>query len=83
MSGRIRKASRRDEPLYLYVIYDHPKDFPTKFIVRRWSVLNEPLPDAGCNAADTLLEARKLIPRGLVNLGRYPADDPCIAEVWV
>lgn len=27
-----------DEPLRLFVIYDHPSDFPNHFVVRQWLV---------------------------------------------
>ena len=63
-----------------YVIYDHPRDYPGEFVVRRWE-LGKPRELLG--SANTLQGARKLLPPGLVNLGRYEQDDPFIVEVWV
>jgi hypothetical protein len=74
--------------LPLYAIYAQPKDYPTKFVVwihrvilgekRLWTES-----DKDCSLADSLEEARRLLPPGLHNLGRAPEDDPVIAEVWV
>lgn len=66
--------------LDLYVIYDHPRDYPGEFVVRGWE-LEKPRELLG--SANTLEGARKLLPPGLVNLGRYEQDDPFIVEVWV
>jgi hypothetical protein len=74
--------------LSLFAIYDRPKDYPDKYVVRRHRVLlglkkawTET--DRDCSLADSLEEARLLLPPGLHNLGRTPEDDPAIAEVWV
>lgn len=68
----------------LFVIYDHPRDFPEHVVVRRhcvgqgWTKPDaEPLAVVG-----TIAAARAVLPPGLSNLGRNPADDPKIAEVW-
>lgn len=67
-----------------WVVYDHPRDFPDKFVVRRWDI------GAGVvtatdevRVADTLEEIRRLIPFGLFRLGRFEEDDPCIVELWL
>lgn len=68
------------EPLSLYVIYDHPRDYPDSFVVRRWEL------DAQkevVGTAPTLEAARKLVPPDLYNLGRHEGDDPNIVEVWI
>lgn len=79
----VRKAM--DNQLYQWVIYEHPKDAPDKFIVRRWACLPEPRPCGAGIGFDTLDEAREFIWRaqpGLVCLPRTPQDDPVIVEVW-
>lgn len=67
-----------------YVIYDHPRDYPDHFVVRRWRVLPNRLEpdDRFCILTNTLDLARESIPAGLVRIGRLPDDDPVIVEVW-
>lgn len=68
--------------LELYTIYENPADYAGLFVLRRsFATLPEPLP-GGAWKGRTLEEARGLIPRGKVNIGRFPQDDPVIVEVW-
>jgi hypothetical protein len=64
----------------LYVIYDHPTDYPDKWVVRRWEL---DVPKEVVGTADSLEEARALIPEGCTNLSRSTSDDPKIHEVWL
>lgn len=65
----------------MYVIYDHPKDFPNDFVCVRW---HNAVRLRVVGTAPTLAEARSFVPRGLINLGRAENfDDPCIYEVWI
>lgn len=66
--------------LSIWVIYDNPLDVPGKFVARKW--LNN-RPTETIYIADTLEEIRKHIPEGLVNIERFPDDDPKITEVWI
>ena len=72
----------------LYVIYDHPRDCPNHWVVRRSfagaknGVAFTYFAAVGI-ACQTLEEARATLPSGLYNLGRSEADDPVIAEVWI
>jgi hypothetical protein len=74
-----------ERQLWLWAIYEHPKDYPGKYVVRRCVVVPEGprhalIPDLVC---DTLEEARGGMPPGLFNLGRKEADDPVIVETWI
>ncbi len=69
-----------DGPLEMFVIYDHPEDFPGHFVVRRW-LLDKPTGDFAL--ALTLEEARAEVPPGLCRLLRAPGDDRVIVETWV
>ena len=67
-----------------YVIYDKPKDYPTKFVLRSW-VIGPGTVHAGpmiC-VVDTIEEARGNLPHGLCQLPLFESDDPVIAEVWI
>lgn len=67
-----------------WVIYDHPKDFPEHFVVRRWTIrLHYAIPTQSYNLATSLEDARKFIPAGLVRTLPTPDDDPVIMEVWI
>lgn len=71
--------------LDMWVIYDHPKDNPNHFVVRKWTIMSNAAPLASMDKTlhDTLEEAREAIPPGLYNLVRYANDYPVIKEVWV
>lgn len=71
--------------LYQYVIYEHPKDKPDKFVVRKWTIYpGEAIPSASLySEADTLEDARSSLPYGLNKMPVFPDDDPVIAEVWM
>lgn len=69
----------------VYVIYDHPRDFPDHYVLRPMRT------NAGrvegynfCCVADSIEELRgPLIAVGAVNVGRDPLDDPVILEIWI
>lgn len=73
--------------LRVYVIYDHPRDYPDHFVLRAWDVAGSvpvPIPELQTRLAATLDEARgHLPPDWLVNIGRQPDDDVAILEVWI
>lgn len=79
------------KPMSLYVIYHNVKDYPGKFLVKRWNLKGATAKANQSRAresqlvgvVDLLEEARKLIPPGLHNLGRREQDDPVIAETWI
>jgi hypothetical protein len=76
-----------DDDLPMYVIYQHPSDFPDEFVCRRQFAgrgivtVERELFARG----PSLDSVRGQLPHGLglFCLGRSPQDDPCIAEVWV
>lgn len=67
-----------------YVIYWNPSDYPGRFVTREWKVTAGQVLAAAhpCAVADSLAEARAIVPDGLVHIGRMPGDDPAIFEVW-
>jgi hypothetical protein len=72
-----------DSELRMYTIYDHPADYPRHWAVRASTIRPEgPVPDDRVQLADSLEEARALIPPGLTCIPRFTNDIPCIEEVW-
>lgn len=71
--------------LTVYTIYDNPTDFPGKFVVRKHNVVaGAAVPENDPHAVmDTLDDARKSIPEGMVNILRLPEDEPQIVESWI
>lgn len=79
--------------LQLFVIFDRPLDFPNHYVVRRqfgvwWA---EGMPGTGADGvamdvvprlANSLAEARALVPHGLYRQPRQEGDDPFIVECW-
>lgn len=67
-----------------YVIYNNPKDYPGKFVLRKW-VINPAGLHSGpiLGIADNIEEVRKYLPSYAVKLSVCENDDPVIAEVWV
>lgn len=65
----------------LITIYEHPADFPGKYVARIWDLGR---PTALAVMADTYGELMERIPyREMVKMPRRPDDDPVIMEVWM
>jgi hypothetical protein len=64
----------------MWVVFDHPRDFPNHFVVRVF--LNDRPTDRAylCNSLE---EARKLIPSDKFCIQRDLSDDPVILETWI
>ena len=71
-----------------YVVYENPKDYPGKFVVRKHFICNgiehpvaDPVPymiEEGYSPIED-----EMMRLGLYNLHRFPDDDPVIKEVWL
>jgi hypothetical protein len=67
-----------------WVIYAHPRDYPSKYVMRRWNIsAGTMMATEEMALAETLEEIRKHVPPGLFCLRRFEDDDPCIVEVWL
>jgi hypothetical protein len=67
--------------LSIWTVYDHPSDFPDRFVARRF-VLDQPTEDYLYSEDIGSLRA-VLMARGLTKLHRHPSDDPVIMETWL
>lgn len=72
------------QALCFFVIYIRPSDFPHDFVIRQHFALSGETYAARqpFGRGATLEYVRTLLPKGLVNIGRFNQDDPAIAEVW-
>ena len=71
--------------LSMWVVYDHPADFPTEFVARRHEVVaggSRPTNEAMSSRSLDMLRD-ELVGRGLTCLTRMPGDDPKIVETWL
>ena len=73
------------DELSIWVVYDHPKDYPEHYVARRWVTSA-----FGAVATDDVLLNSSLEriheifdSRGLVRMHRYPDDDEKIVETWI
>ncbi|QSM01283.1 hypothetical protein QDA08_gp89 [Microbacterium phage NoodlelyBoi] len=80
----VTEAATGHDGIWAYTIYDHPSDYPEKFVLRAWLIKDgmvtayEPV-----GLADTLEDARALVPNGRRPIARLQDDDPCIVESWI
>lgn len=73
-----------DNLLYMWVVYDHPADYPDHYVVRTWATdgTGNAFADPDVRLADSLEEVRACFPEH-VRLPRQEDDDPAIVEVYV
>ena len=64
-----------DASTEMWVIYEHPRDYPNGYVLRRWKCGRAAEPDAVAIFADDLLAARAQVPLGKYRLPRFPSDD--------
>lgn len=67
----------------MFVIYDRPDDHPDKVVVRKWNCAVQAQPARDCMLHDSIDDARRSLPPGLVCLQRAMADEPQIVETWL
>lgn len=73
------------EPMYLWTIYERPRDYPTLFVARKFRIDSagaRPTSEVITHATLTDLRAR-MRAKGLSCLTRMPGDEPQIVEVWL
>jgi hypothetical protein len=73
------------QPLYIYTIYDHPRDHPNHFVVRR-RIIGKGIVTIDMEylvLSDSLQQARESLPAHLVFIGREQQDDPVIVESYI
>ena len=86
MSAQIQMCRQRDDLLEMFVVYEHPRDFPAHFVLRRWWIdgkLPGGTPTKDFRIADTLQDIRKLVPLGCACMHRAEEDDYSIVETWL
>ncbi len=63
-----------------FTVYENPKDFPGKFVVR---VFDGNIPLRLMTVSNTLEQARETIPHSFYRFPRQETDDPIIVETWM
>lgn len=74
------RISRAVKKIPMICVYDHPADYPGKYVARLWDG-NEPTRFIAL--ADTIENIRKIIPPNMMRVLRAQQDDPCIVEIWI
>lgn len=70
-----------------YAVYDHPKDFPNDFVVRRWFIdlhsgKTTPEEELFMKSKDIDEIRGRLREMQLYRINRCKDDDPIILETW-
>jgi len=72
------------ERLPMWVVYDHPLDFPNAYLARLWLTLPKAEATSQYMACADLEPLRdQLASMGFVKLDRHDSDDAKIIETWV
>jgi len=71
-----------------YALYDNPKDYPGKYVIREWHILTgqlQPVPmKEPLLVTESIEECNtKMAGKGLIWMNRSPDDDECIVGVWI
>jgi hypothetical protein len=66
----------------IFTIYENPADCPGLFVVRERVVAEDANELGAARTAETLEEARSLVPPGADRIDRSPDDDSSIVESW-
>jgi hypothetical protein len=70
--------------LNIWVVYDHPLDYPNNIVARRWECAPGVKITDDVVLKDTLQSMRiEMMERGLNRIQRHDRDDPKIVEVWL
>lgn len=78
------QISRPEGALMIWTLYDHPRDYPSGYVLRPTAVL------AGVTLfspivwyASTPEELEAILPDGVIRMGPQEGDDPVILSVWM
>lgn len=77
------QANSDPSTLVMWVVYKHPRDMPTKWVVRRWEVAQGEQRMGTAYGYKSVEDARSAVPPWASRLERNPGDDPAIYEVWL
>lgn len=75
------------DSLYIYTVFDHPRDIPDLYVVKRdevtatGEVIRDPDYIFTSNSLDVIHKAMRGV--GLICLLPQPGDDPVIIETWL
>lgn len=70
--------------LDMWTVYDHPSDFPDKFVARLFRLTDAVVPTTAHIVSDDVDKIRAfLLEKRLVCLKRSEFDEPHIIEVWL
>ena len=74
-------SGKDDEPLMMWVVFDHPNDFPNSWVARMW--LDNTPQDTMLMADSYELIEMQLRNWDYINIGRNDEDDSKIHSVWI
>ncbi len=82
--GHYPMADMKQKPLTMLAVYQNPKDYPGKIVVREWLQGTFTFYPGEAKVFDSLEEAREYANgEGRVCLERSPDDDDVLVETWL
>ena len=76
-----------DNLIYHVVVYKNPKDYPSKYVARRFNIVpSGPVPTNETVFGDSIREVRAKVMDNypdLIRTDRTPEDEKQIYEVWI
>lgn len=81
---KAESEASREAVLQMWVIYQHPLDYPDSFVLRRWIITDAGAkPTMDVQVASSLVAIRSHVPMHCYRIDRYTDDEPHIVEVWM
>jgi hypothetical protein len=82
---KLQSEMNSDRDLLMWEVYVNTSDFPGRFTARPQSMfaMKHGIALDFVLVSDSLDGIRKMLPPGLVKMGRDPDDEPQIVEVWI
>ena len=75
------------DPFIIWVVYDHPTDYPDDYVARKFTVTHK---DDKGTPTDEILVSKRLEDirevmrfKRLIAIARFTVDDPKIIETWL
>lgn len=78
----MRQPAIENQYLSMWVIYDHPKDFPDHFVARQWMIPDHPTSQIRLSPTLEPLHHYFGVTLGMVWMPRQPEDDIVIVGTY-
>lgn len=82
-----RPYEESEVAFFMWIVYDHPPEYPHYYVVRRWAVMRDdapPIPDKNPMLANTFDEALELVPpEHRKQVDDFPDDERKVVGIFI